>query len=182
MHDCCIRGTALLEYFKWTLNYTKCLWRGFPSLLLTILYQFQVVRWRLLGLMLWSHTFDLWSTLLELLGVAGIIFINHCPADTQSPDLYFSFAWLITQSFNPLTVTFVMWHLGLHLLCLNFNLLFFKNLPKFSILLCLSYYFKIILRKYTCIRNTSFKIIESNIVQSLVLAANCNQGTIWLFY
>ena len=39
----------------------------------------------------------------------------------------------------------------------------FKNFPKLSpiILLCLAYYPKVILRRYTCIRNTSFeKIVE----------------------
>ena len=46
------------------------------------------------------------------------------------------------------------------------------------ILLYLAYYSKIILRRYTCIRNTSFKIVESNEVKSLVLAANHKQGTI----
>ena len=53
-------------------------------------------------------------------------------------------------------------------------------LLKFSpiILLCLAYYSKIMFRRYTCIRNVSFKIVESNEVKSLVLAANCKQGTI----
>ena len=50
-----------------------------------------------------------------------------------------------------------------------------KNFPKFSpiIVLCFAYYSKIILRRYSCIGNTSFKIVESNEVKSLVLAANC---------
>ena len=34
---------------------------------------------------------------------------------------------------------------------------------------------KIILRRYTCIRNTIFKTVESNEVKSLVLAANVNK-------
>jgi len=49
-------------------------------------------------------------------------------------------------------------------------------------LLCLAYYSKIILRKHTFIRNTSFKIVESNEVKSLVLVANCEKGMIWLLY
>ena len=68
---------------------------------------------------------------------------------------------------------------GLHLLCLKFYLSFFQEFPKIF-LLCLAYYSKIILKRYTCIRNKSFKIVESNEIKSLVLAANCKQGTIWL--
>ena len=49
------------------------------------------------------------------------------------------------------------------------------------ILLCLAYNSKIILRRYTCSRNTSFKMVESNEVKSLVLAANFEKGTICLF-
>ena len=56
-----------------------------------------------------------------------------------------------------------------------------ENLPnillKFSpiILLCLVYYnySQVILKRYTDIRSKSFKIAESNEVESLVLAANC---------
>jgi len=70
---------------------------------------------------------------------------------------------------------------GLHLLCLKFYLSFFQEFPKIF-LLCLAYYSKIILRRYTCIRNTSFKIVKSNEIKSLVLAANCKQDTIWLLY
>ena len=44
--------------------------------------------------------------------------------------------------------------------------------------LCLPYYSKIILRRYTCIRSTSFKIVGSNEVKSFVLAAICKQGAI----
>ena len=51
-------------------------------------------------------------------------------------------------------------------------------LPKFSpiILLCLTYYSQVILRKYTDIRSTNIKMSKE--VKSLVLAANCKQGTI----
>ena len=51
-----------------------------------------------------------------------------------------------------------------------------KNLP--IILLCLAYYSQVILRRYTDIRSTSFKIAESNEVKSLAQAANFKQGTI----
>ena len=69
---------------------------------------------------------------------------------------------------------------GLCLLCSKFYLLFFREFSKISpiSLLCLAYYSRIILRRYTCIRNTSFKIEESNEVKSLVLTENCKQGTI----
>jgi len=55
-----------------------------------------------------------------------------------------------------------------------------NNIKFFSLIifLYLAYYSEIILRGYTCIRNTSFKIIESNEDKSLVLAANCKQGII----
>ena len=37
-HDCCIRVTALLEYFEWTFNYTTCQWGVvFPCLFLIML-------------------------------------------------------------------------------------------------------------------------------------------------
>ena len=68
--------------------------------------------------------------------------------------------------------------LGQHLLCLKFYLLLiFRISQKFSpiILLCLAYYSKI---RYICIRNASFKTVESNEIKSMVLAANCKQGTI----
>ena len=61
--------------------------------------------------------------------------------------------------------------LGLQLMCsklLPIILLEFSPI----ILLCLAYYSKMVLRRYTCIRNTSFKIVESNKVKPLVLAAN----------
>ena len=70
---------------------------------------------------------------------------------------------------------------GLHLLCLKFYLSFFQEFPKIF-LLCLAYYSKIILKRYTCIRNKSFKIVESNEIKSLALASNCKQGTTWLLY
>ena len=61
-----------------------------------------------------------------------------------------------------------------------FEIVTYYYFPELSpiILLCLAYYSKIILRRYTCIRNTSFKIVESNEVKSLVLAAKCKQGMI----
>ena len=67
--------------------------------------------------------------------------------------------------------------LGLRLLCSKFTYYSFENFAKFSpiILLCLIYYSKILLRRYTYIRNTSLKIVESNEVKSWVLAANCKQ-------
>ena len=62
----------------------------------------------------------------------------------------------------------------------KFTYYFFENFPNFSpiILLCLAYYSQVIFRRYTGIRSTSFKIAESNEVKSLVLTANCKQGTI----
>jgi len=82
---------------------------------------------------------------------------------------------------------FIIKGLGLHLINVleidtynSFRI--FQNFHLAIILLRLAYYLKIILRRYTCIRNTSFKIVESNEVKSLVLAANRKQGTIWLHY
>jgi len=64
--------------------------------------------------------------------------------------------------------------IGLHLMCSKLLPIVLLEFPRtftyYS--LCLAYYSKTILRKYTCIRNTSFKIVESNEVKSLVLAAN----------
>ena len=82
---------------------------------------------------------------------------------------------------------FIIKGLGLHLINVleidtynSFRI--FQNFHLAIILLRLAYYLKIILRRYTCIRNTSFKIVESNEVKSLVLAANRKQGTIWQHY
>ena len=47
------------------------------------------------------------------------------------------------------------------MLKINFTYYSFKNFPPI-VLLCLAYYSKIILKRYTCIRNTSLKILESN--------------------
>ena len=53
-----------------------------------------------------------------------------------------------------------------------------QNFLLLAILLCLAYYSQVILRRYTGIRSTSFKIAESNEVKSLALAANFKQGMI----
>jgi len=67
--------------------------------------------------------------------------------------------------------------LGLHLLCLKLLPIIPLEFLEFSpiILLCLAKLFSedtLALEIYT-----SFKIVESNEVKSLVLAANCKQGT-----
>jgi len=108
-----------------------------------------------------------------------------------TPVLKFMHVFLLSNSQSKLQAIWMDTHLaitkdsvytlGLCLMCsklLPIILLEFPRTFTYYILLCLAYYSKIILRRYTCIRNTSFKIVESCEVKSLVLAANRKQGTI----
>ena len=73
--------------------------------------------------------------------------------------------------------------IGLCLICSKLLPIILLEFPKnFTYYFFVLSLFQISLKRYSCIRNTSFKIVKSNEVESLVLSANCKQGTIRLLY